>query len=210
MGRKYKKGETYKDQDGNTYTIHQVRPGIDSRYSQITYEVSNKATKTITRHTTTATKFTRTLNGRKTLTMTATQKNQLLAKRINLRLKQQNPQDHNIVTAQDAKVLRLAETTLQRWAEQECGDSNDQMSWAIERDEQTNVPYMVRYHHTSDTPIRTKVQDREASTLKRVQKLTASLGLHFYHQTDPRGCSLYVSNQPLNDQNYTNGVVCSV
>jgi hypothetical protein len=52
--------------------------------------------------------------------------------------------------------------------------------------------------------------DLERNTLKRVAPLTAPLGLHFYHQGDPRGCSLYVSNEPLNDQNYTNGVACGV
>ncbi len=206
MGRKYKKGETYKDQEGNTYTITQVRPGIDSHYSQITYEVTNQTTKTT--NTTTATKFTRTLNGRKPA-MTAAQKNQALAERINRHLKATDP-DYNIVTADDARVLRQAELTLQRWAEGECGDSNDRHSRCIERDEDTGKPFMVIRPHDSNRVTKYPLQDREASTLKRTAKLTASLGLHFYHQTDPRGCTLYVSNEPLNDQNYTNGVACSV
>jgi len=50
------------------------------------------------------------------------------------------------------------------------------------------------------------VPDREKGALKRVQ----ATGLHFYHQTDPRGAALYVSNQPLNDQNYTSGVCCAI
>lgn len=33
-------------------------------------------------------------------------------------------------------------------------------------------------------------------------------GLHYYHQTDPRGCALYVSAEPLTDQNYSNAVAC--
>lgn len=135
--------------------------------------------------------------------MTATQKNLLLARTI----KNRTGVD---ITHLDAKVLRLAETTLQRWAEQECGTSNDKHSVSIERDETTNKPYRVVRPHKNNQTIKTPIQDREASTLKRVQALTASLGLHFYHQTDPRGCTLYVASEPLNDQNYTNGIACSV
>jgi len=36
--------------------------------------------------------------------------------------------------------------------------------------------------------------------------LRARLNLYYYNQTDPRGCALYVSNEPLTDTNYPNGV----
>lgn len=202
MGRKYKKGETHTDKAGNTYTITNIRPGIDSRYSQITYDRYDKETKTTTRHTTTATKFTRTLNGRKPA-MTAAQKNQLLATNI-------KNKTGITITNEQARSLRLAETTLQRWAEQECGTSNDLHSVSIERDETTNKPFRVVRPHKNNKVIRTPIQDREASALRATKHTAASLGLHFYHQTDPRGASLYVSNEPLNDQNYTDGIVCSV
>lgn len=113
---------------------------------------------------------------------------------------------------EDANTLRRAQITLQRWGEQECGDSNSHGSWAIERDEQTGVPYRCMYPHTTypnvRSPRRTRIADKEAGALRRVSEVCKRVGLHFYHQTDPRGCALYVSNEPLPDHNYTRGVAC--
>lgn len=100
-----------------------------------------------------------------------------------------------------SKTLRRASMTLHRWAELECGDGNNYASWSIERDEKTNVPYLVTYPHTGKSH-RRKVADRETGALKRIRAILAPLGLHFYHQTDPLGCALYVSKEPLTDQNY--------
>ena len=103
-------------------------------------------------------------------------------------------------TPSDAAILRRAQLTLHRWAELECGDGNAYASWSIERDEETGKPYRCVYTH-SGTTSRTQVQDKEAIALKRVAGLCKRLGLHFYHQTDPRGCALWVSRQPLDCQN---------
>ncbi len=110
----------------------------------------------------------------------------------------------------EANTLRRAEKVLQRWAEQECGDSNDYKSWAIERDEKTDIPYMVEHMHVEARghDSRYRIADREAGALRRVKAICQAHGLHFYHQTDPRGCALYVSNEPLPDHNYTRGVAC--
>ena len=106
-----------------------------------------------------------------------------------------------------ANALRRAELTLQRWSEQECGDSGPSSSWAIERDEKTGLPYHATYPHNG--PRRAyRIPDREAGALRRVQAVCAQAGLHYFHQTDPRGCALYVSNEQLNDTNYTRGVSC--
>lgn len=102
-----------------------------------------------------------------------------------------------------ANTLRLAELTLRRWADLECGDGNDYASWAIERDEATGKPYMCRYPHSGKMS-RYPVADHEKGALKRVK----ATGLHFYHQADPRGAALYVSNEPLTDQNYSSSGVC--
>jgi hypothetical protein len=107
----------------------------------------------------------------------------------------------------EANTLRRAEKVLQRWAEQECGDGNDHCSWAIERDEKTGVPYKVVYFNSGHDS-RYRIADREAGALRRVAAICKAHGLHFYHQTDPRGCALYVSNEPLPDHNYTRGVAC--
>jgi len=113
------------------------------------------------------------------------------------------------LTCHQAHIFRLAELTLQRWAEQECGAGNDFASWSIERDEVTNKPFKCIYPHTGKMR-KYAVNDREAGALKRIAKLCKDLGLYFFHQTDPRGCTLYVSNQPLDSNRYTDGVACSV
>ena len=107
----------------------------------------------------------------------------------------------------DANTLRRAQITLQRWAEQECGDANEYASWGIERDESTSIPYMCRYGNNGKDN-RWRVPDREAGALRRVAEVCKRNGLHFYHQTDPRGCSLYVDREPLPENNYTRGIAC--
>lgn len=107
----------------------------------------------------------------------------------------------------DANTLRRAQIVLHRWAKHECGDGNDYASWAIERDETTGIPYMCRYPHTGKMS-RTRIADREAGALRRVKAICERLGLHYYHQGDPRGCALYIATEELTDTNYTRGVAC--
>ena len=102
----------------------------------------------------------------------------------------------------DVATLRRAELALHRWAERECGDDHG----CIERDESTDLPFWL----DSRTMERTRISDREAGALKRINKVCALNGLGFYHQTDPRGCALYVSREQLTASNYTDGVACSI
>jgi hypothetical protein len=121
--------------------------------------------------------------------------------------------------------LRRIEMTLHRWAELECGDGNDYASWAIERDEQSGLPYLVTYPHDGKTR-RTRVADRETGALKRLARIVkarnereavndGSRDVLAYHQTDPRGCALYLvlaSDIPEGstiDQFYTRGLAVS-
>jgi len=106
------------------------------------------------------------------------------------------------VTTETIEALRRCSMTLHRWYEQECGDGNDHCSWAIERDETTNRPYICTYPNTGNMR-RRSIPDRESSALRRVANLCREAGMFFYVQTDPRGCSLYVSLEDLNDQNYS-------
>jgi hypothetical protein len=97
----------------------------------------------------------------------------------------------------DACALRRISMTLQRWGELECGDGNDYGSWAIERDEQTDKPYMVHHHwgygQGKATTTRRPIADREKGALKRLSAIMAQYpGLSAYHQTDPRGAALYI------------------
>lgn len=110
----------------------------------------------------------------------------------------------------DAERLRRAELTLQRWAEMECGDSNDHCSWSIERDEATGKPYRCVYPHSESKVHRSPTPDRQQGALKRIQAICKEYGLHYYHQTDPRGCALYIDREPLPENNYSRGLACSV
>ena len=99
----------------------------------------------------------------------------------------------------DANTLRRAELALQRWGEQECGDGR---GW-IARDE-AGKPWW----HSAWTGNMFAVADRERGALRRIAEVCKRNGLQFFHQTDPRGCALYVSNEPLTDSDYSRGVAC--
>ena len=107
-------------------------------------------------------------------------------------------------TYDESAALRRIEMTLQRWAEAECGNGNDYGSWAIERDESTGKPYMVHRHYMhgsgKDYTTRRPIADREAGALRRLAAIVlarnargnAGNWVYHYHQTDPRGCALYL------------------
>jgi len=85
----------------------------------------------------------------------------------------------------EIEALRRIEMTLQRWGEQECGDERG----AIERDEATGKPYWLN----ANTGRRFPVPDRERGALKRLGKIMADYpDFLAYHQTDCRGCNLYI------------------
>jgi len=121
----------------------------------------------------------------------------------------QNRLNRNGINADfaDAAQLRRAQMTLHRWAELECGDGDDYKSWSIERDDDTGKAYMTIYPHDGKSR-RYAIPDRETGALKRVAALCKRLSIHYYHQTDPRGCALYVSREPMRDHDYSRGVAC--
>lgn len=131
--------------------------------------------------------------------MKASEKNWELARRFWARGIEQVERDH-------AETLRKAELTLHRWHELECGADNGRGSTVIvERDDEGN-PYTVV--HSGVRTYRYRRPDHEKGAIHRVADVCAALGLHYYVQGDPRGCALYVSNEPLTDQNYSNGIPC--
>lgn len=96
------------------------------------------------------------------------------------------------ITQDDALALRRCAMTLHRWYELECGDGNNYASWAIERDEKTDKPYMVRYPHQGATT-RSPIPDREKGAHKRIATILQRYpSLTAYYQTDPRGAPLYI------------------
>lgn len=94
-------------------------------------------------------------------------------------------------TLDEAETLRRAEMTLTRWAERECNGE-------IERDEETGKVYSVNTR--TGERRRWTVPDRETGALKRIEATVKARNarepesgpLSFYHQTDPRGCALYI------------------
>ena len=50
------------------------------------------------------------------------------------------------------------------------------------------------------------IADRERGALKRVAAECKRIGAHFYHQSDPRGCVLYIGAEPMSDSDYHRGV----
>ena len=110
------------------------------------------------------------------------------------------------ITVDDCNTLRRAAMILARWGCLECGDCNNFASWAIERDEQTDIPYLVTHPYNSNKILKRRIPDREKGASPRIDKICTRVGLFFYHQTDPRGWPLYVDKEPLPDDNYNRGI----
>ncbi len=113
----------------------------------------------------------------------------------------------------ECHALYRIEMCLQRWYEQECGNSDNYKSWSIERDEESDKPYMVIHPYNGKT-YRYAIADREKGAIKRLDAImTGKPSLWYYIQTDPRGCALYIgkkADMPLPiDANYNRGIaVC--
>lgn len=102
-------------------------------------------------------------------------------------------------TFDEIETLRRAEMTLHRWAERECNGE-------VERDESTGKTYAVSRYGYGATVTRYRVADRETGALRRIAEAVTARNqraeienfpiqrkpLGYYHQTDPRGCALYI------------------
>ena len=123
-------------------------------------------------------------------------------------------------TCDEAVSLRRIEMTLQRWGERECGDGSN---WAVERDETTGKPFNV--WHGEGKPSRYPIADREAGAIRRLKAICDARNERQseaekvipYHQTDPRGCALYLvrysslcsETQPIEQIYYRGLAVCA-
>ena len=101
----------------------------------------------------------------------------------------------------DVCFFRRDSMTLRSWFERECGGSNDCASWAVERDPDTDIPYLATYPYNGKER-KTRIPDREKGARKRIAARCERLGLKYYVQGDCRGLALYLSRQELNGQNY--------
>lgn len=114
-------------------------------------------------------------------------------------------------TREETEILRRAQMTLHRWSERECGDDNG----CLERDDATGKVVWRSAHSGRTSP----VADLETGALKRGAAVIAArnernpgAAVFYYHQTDPRGCSLYIirpGDVPQGrdvESYYTNGI----
>jgi hypothetical protein len=84
----------------------------------------------------------------------------------------------------DARALRRISMTLHR---------GNERCEAIERDEETKVPYLTFDTGTNGKRGRTRIPDRETAALKRLEKIIKGYpGFGFYVQGDPRGSALFI------------------
>lgn len=105
-------------------------------------------------------------------------------------------------TMEEADKLRRIEKTLHRWAEHECNGN-------IQRDEATDKPF---WHNSTGRLVPLPIADRERGALRRLEEILLAVNqrlfnaaemagensfksLWFYHQTDPRGATLYVGRK---------------
>ena len=129
------------------------------------------------------------------------------------------------MTAQDARILRRAERTLNQWTERLCGWSTEYAALTLVRDDATGIPYheVIYFPYTVRRPNestgvhtfktdRIKVRDLEAGALRRVAEVCLRNGLEYHYQKDPRGCSLYISRagSGMGPTNYPGHVACYV
>ena len=113
-----------------------------------------------------------------------------------------------ICSTTEARTLRRAALTLHRWHELECGTDAGHIE--REGDNGDGRPYFVpcgRWiggRYIDPKPYR--IPDRERGALARIASTCKEMGLHYYVQGDPRGCSLYVSPEPLTASDYNRGI----
>ena len=95
----------------------------------------------------------------------------------------------------ETDALLKAERALSRFAELEFGISDCNRSISVFRDEETGKPfYRVEYRVGNDWKTRTEPKrDTEKAALQTVARiLEGKPGFSAFHQTDPRGVSLYI------------------
>jgi len=62
------------------------------------------------------------------------------------------------------------------------------------------------YTNSCNFTLSKRQQAREDKLQREAEMLAEQLGLKAYHQTDPRGCALYLGDADINEQNYNHGI----
>jgi|SRR3990167_4781916 len=48
--------------------------------------------------------------------------------------------------------------------------------------------------------------NKSLKLIEESKRIAQDLGLKFFHQSDPRGCSVYLIDKDMNDSNYSQGI----
>ena len=114
-------------------------------------------------------------------------KNQQTARFFNL-------MSENGFTHDETSALLKAERALRKWGELECGTGDGNRSVHIFRDESGKPFYSVQFYAGGQWRERIQPRrDTEKAALAKVDAIMArKTGFRTYHQTDPRGCALYI------------------
>ena len=87
----------------------------------------------------------------------------------------------------------------------EITELNDAM-WLIRRLQ----PIAKSLHRLDELACNQELTSRQENKVQKLvneaNEAAANLRLKVYHQSDPRGCSLYVIDYSMDNTNYTNGV----
>lgn len=93
----------------------------------------------------------------------------------------------------DVLAILRAERALHRWAELECGTDRGHIE---RRENENNKPYLAQEWQLDGgraTRTHMAIPDREAGAIRRINAIIARYpSLTWYHQTDCRGCMVYV------------------
>lgn len=93
---------------------------------------------------------------------------------------------HHGLTQYAWQQLRQLERGLHRWSEMECEGE-------LQRDDETGKVYKYRKSRFGDfTENPFPIPDTEADMLASARKQAKRFGLEVYHQSDPRGCQLWL------------------
>ena len=68
----------------------------------------------------------------------------------------------------------------------------------------------MKIHHQDENACNYGLTERQEKSLGkmllRAEEIAKTLGLKAYHQGDPRGCSLYLIDNTMDNTNYNNGI----
>lgn len=109
---------------------------------------------------------------------------------------------HVLMASDDVTTLRRYASRLSRWDELQCGASDGH----VEYNEQ--LGYWERYSAgevVNGEYVKTKKRTPNVGegAYRAITEVCKRYDIHWYHQSDPRGCAVYISDEPISDDTYS-------